>query len=101
LAASKATIVDASGLLTLVLDDGEWNTHSVNQLVGIGGAAVIAPRPAEPVHVPITAGMTNAQISVAKYDNDRHLKNEIILRWQSMKPKRPSKMRSSGLLAQR
>ncbi len=46
LAASKATIVDASGLLTLVLDDGEWNIHSVNQLVDIGGAAVIAPRPA-------------------------------------------------------
>ena len=87
LAASKATIVDASGLLTLVLDDGEWNTHSVNQLVGIGGAVVIAPRPVEPAHVPITAGMTNAQISVAKYTNDRHLiwheaktslKNEII-----------------------
>ena len=58
-AASKATIVDASGLLTLVLDDGEWNTHSVNQLVGIGGAVEIAPRPVEPAHVPITAlGMT-------------------------------------------
>ena len=87
LAASKATIVDASGLLTLVLDDREWNTHSVNQLVGIGGAVEIAPRPVEPAHVPITAGMTNDQISVAKYTNDRHLiwhearsalKNEII-----------------------
>jgi hypothetical protein len=87
LASSKATIVDTSGLLTLVLDDGEWNAHSANQLVGIGGAVIIAPRPVEPAHVPITAGMTNAQISVAKYTNDRHLiwheartslKNEII-----------------------
>ncbi len=73
LAASKATIVDASGLLTLVLDDGEWNIHSANQLVGIGGAVMITPRPVEPAHIPITAGMTNAQISVAKYTNDRHL----------------------------
>ena len=86
-AASKATIVDASGLLTLVLDDREWNAHAANQLVGVGGAVTIAPRPIEPTHVPITAGMTNAQISVAKYTNDRHLiwheartalKNEII-----------------------
>ncbi len=60
---------------------------TVNQLVGINGAVIIAPRPVEPAHVPITAGMTNAQISVTKYANDRHLicheartalKNEII-----------------------
>ncbi len=79
--------MDTSGLLILVLDDREWNAHSANQLVGIGGAVTIAPRPVEPAHVPITAGMTNAQISVAKYTNDRHLiwhdartalKNEII-----------------------
>jgi hypothetical protein len=73
LAASKATIVDASGLLTLVLDDVEWNQHTVNQIVAADGTVTIAPRPVEPVHVPITNGMTNAQISVAKYSNDRHL----------------------------
>ncbi len=48
---------------------------------------MIAPRLVEAAHVPITAGMTNAQISVAKYTNDRHLiwheartslKNDII-----------------------
>ncbi len=31
-----------------------------------------SPRPQPPVHIPITNGMTNAQISVAKYTNDRH-----------------------------
>ena len=74
LAANKATIVAESGLLTLVMTDREWAEHSANQSVDGNGLLVIAPRPMEPAHIPITNGLTNAQISVAKYrSNDRHL----------------------------
>jgi hypothetical protein len=72
LAANKATIVDPSGLLTLVLDDVEWINHIANRVVAADGSVTIAPRPTEPVYIPITNGMTNAQISVAKYSNERH-----------------------------
>jgi hypothetical protein len=72
LAANKATIVDASGLLTLVLDNAEWDNHIANRIVTADGSVTIAPRPTEPVHIPITNGMTNAQINVAKYSNERH-----------------------------
>jgi hypothetical protein len=72
LAANKATLVDPSGLLTVVLDQAEWDAHIANRLVVADGSVGVAPRPTEPVHIPITNGMTNAQISVAKYSNDRH-----------------------------
>ena len=72
LAANKATLVDPSGLLTVVLDQAEWDAHIANRLVAADGSVAVAPRPTEPVHIPITNGMTNAQISVAKYSNDRH-----------------------------
>ncbi len=72
LAANKATIVDKSGLLTLVLNNPEWDNHAANRIVAADGTVSVEPRPVEPAHVPITAGVTNAQISVAKYSNDRH-----------------------------
>ncbi len=62
-----------SGLLTLVMTDREWDDHVANRSVAADGTLVIAPRPVEPAHIPITGGLTNAQISVAKYSNDRHL----------------------------
>ncbi len=58
--------------MTLVLDDVEWDNHIANRIVAADGLVTIAPRPIEPVHIPITNGMTNAQISVAKYSNERH-----------------------------
>ena len=65
LAANKATIVHSSGLLTLVLNDAEWDGHTANRRVAADGTVSVEPRPLEPAHVPITAGMTNARISVA------------------------------------
>ncbi len=46
--------------------------YTANRTVAADGTIVIAVRPVPPLHVPITNGMTNAQISVAKYSNDRH-----------------------------
>jgi hypothetical protein len=71
--ANKATIVETTGLLGSILSDPDWNACSLNRSNSPGDTLTIAPRPALPIHVPVTAGMTNAQISVAKYNNDRHL----------------------------
>jgi hypothetical protein len=58
------------GSLTLILKDPAWATYPPNRSISPGGTIHIAQRPVIPAHVPITAGMLNAQISVAKYDND-------------------------------
>ena len=72
LAASKATIVDPTGLLSEILTDTEWDNSTLNRSNSPGGTLSIKPRPVAPAHTPIVMGMTNAAISVAKYDNDRH-----------------------------
>ena len=71
-ASNAATLVESTGLLTLLVNDPTWAAYPPNRSVSPGGTVHIAPRPVIPAHVPITAGMTNAQISVAKYSNDRH-----------------------------
>jgi hypothetical protein len=65
-ASSGATLVESTGLLTTILKDPAWALYPPNRSVSPGGTLTIAARPALPVHMPITAGMTNAQISVAK-----------------------------------
>jgi hypothetical protein len=70
-ASNAATLVEPTGLLTLIVKDLTWEAYPPNQRVSPGRTLHIAPRPVIPVHVPITVGMTNAQISVAKYANKR------------------------------
>ena len=72
-AANKATIITPTGLLTDILSDSQWDILPLNRATSPGGTLTIAPRPVAPTHVPITMGMTNAVISVAKYDNEHHL----------------------------
>jgi hypothetical protein len=71
-ASRNATIVEPTGLLTDILTDIEWTALPMNRSRSPGGAVIIAPRPIAPAYIPITMGMTNAQISCAKYANDRH-----------------------------
>ena len=71
-AANKATIIAPTGLLTDILSDTQWDALLLNRSTSPGGTLTIAPRPVLPTHIPITMGMTNATISVAKYENDRH-----------------------------
>lgn len=72
-AANMATIVHPTGLLSEILTTQEWDAYEANRTVSPqGNTVVIAPRPAAPHHEAITAGMTNAAISVAKYNNERH-----------------------------
>ena len=71
-ASRQATLVEPTGLLTTILTDTEWDALPMNRNTSPGGTLTIAPRPVPPVHIPITMGMTNAVISVAKYANERH-----------------------------
>ena len=71
-ASNAATLVEPTGLLTLILKDPAWEAYPPNRVTSPGGTLTIAVRPVLPTHMPITNGMTNAQISVAKYDNERH-----------------------------
>jgi hypothetical protein len=64
-AASKATIIAQTGLLTDILSDNQWDNLPLNRSTSPGGTLA--------THSPITMGMTNAAISVAKYENERHL----------------------------
>ncbi len=72
-AASKATIIAPTGLLTDILSDTQWDNLPLNRSTSPGGTLAVAPRPVPPTHSPITMGMTNAAISVAKYENERYL----------------------------
>ena len=71
-AANLATIVETTGLLSEMLTDEEWDAYPANRSASPGGTVTVAARPAAPAHEVIVGGMTNAQISVAKYNNDRH-----------------------------
>ncbi len=71
-ASRQATLVEPTGILTTILADSEWDALPMNRTTSPGGTLTIAPRPVPPVHIPITIGMTNAAISVAKYANERH-----------------------------
>ena len=71
-AANKAIIIAPTGLLTDILSDPQWDALPLNRSTSPNGTLTIAPRPTLPTHIPITMGMTNATISVAKYENDRH-----------------------------
>ena len=68
--ASKATVIAPSGLLTDILTDVQWNALPLNRSTSPGGTVAITPRPVLPLHVPIVMGMTNAAISVVKYENE-------------------------------
>jgi hypothetical protein len=70
--ANKATIIAPTGLLTDILSDTQWHALPLNRSTSPGGTLTITPRPTLPTHIPITMGMTNATVSVAKYENDRH-----------------------------
>jgi hypothetical protein len=71
-AASKATIVERTGLLGSILTDAEWQACVLNRSHSPGGTLNVAPRPAPPTHVPIVATIKGPAIAVAKYNNDRH-----------------------------
>jgi hypothetical protein len=49
-AANMATIVERTGLLSLILTDEEWDAYTANRTVAPDGSIVIAIRPAPSLH---------------------------------------------------
>jgi hypothetical protein len=72
-AASKATVIAPTGLLTDILSYSQWDALPLNRSASPGGTVTIALQLTLPTHIPITMGITNAAISVAKYENERHM----------------------------
>jgi hypothetical protein len=50
-AASKATVIAPTGLLTEILSDSQWDTLPLNRWASPGGTVTIAPRLALPTHI--------------------------------------------------
>ena len=76
-AANTATLIELTGLLTLVMTDAEWNAYPANTTITVATAnrpatTTIATQPVEPRHRPIVNGMTGPAISIAQYGNKRH-----------------------------
>jgi hypothetical protein len=72
-AANAATLIEPTGLLSMVMNDEEWNNYPANSTTNANtGAITISARPTSPVHKPIVAGMTGPNIAICKYGNDRH-----------------------------
>ncbi len=71
-AANLATIVQPTGLLSEMLTDEEWAAYPANRTSSPNGTVTVVRRPVAPAHEVIAGGMTSEQISVAKYNNERH-----------------------------
>ena len=76
-AAGAATLIEPTGLLTVVMTDEEWaaypaNTVAVAATANAPATTAITGRPTEPTHKPITAGMTGPTIAINRYANERH-----------------------------
>jgi hypothetical protein len=76
-AANAATLIEPTGLLTLVMTDGEWASYPANTTITAATAhaaatTTVAARPVEPTHSAIIAGMNGPAISIAQYGNKRH-----------------------------
>ena len=72
-AAGAATLIEPTGLLTVVMTDEEWaaypaNTVAVAATANAPATTAITGRPTEPTHKPITAGMTGPTIAINRYE---------------------------------
>ena len=68
-AAATARSVHPRGLLSLVLNPNQWDSHVSNVSTNAQGQQVIAPRYSPPAFTEINAQMTPTEITVAKMTN--------------------------------
>jgi hypothetical protein len=66
------TIAGAQGLLGLVLNAAQWNTHALNICFNDEGLKVISPRYAASAYVELDSGMTATEITIGKARNKTH-----------------------------
>ena len=72
-AAALCKTITPRGLLSVVLEDDQWQAYPANISIDAQGAAVIADRYTPPVHVEATGTMSSADLYVAKAANDELL----------------------------
>jgi hypothetical protein len=68
-ATTGRTIAGVQGLLGLVLNTTQWESHSLNISVNDEGLQVIAQRYAAPAYVELDANMSATQITITKARN--------------------------------
>ncbi len=66
---SGRTIAGDQGLLGLVLNTAQWESHALNMSVNDEGHQVIAPRYAAPAYVELDVNMWATQITITKARN--------------------------------
>ncbi len=69
MAAATARSVHARGLLSLVLNPTQWDTHVSNVSINDQGQSVIAQRHSPPEYTEITADISPTEITVSKMRN--------------------------------
>ncbi len=68
-ATTGRTIAGAQGLLGLVLNTAQWESHALNISVNAEGHQVIAQRYAAPAYVELDANMSATAITITKSKN--------------------------------
>ena len=68
-ATTGRTIAGAQGLLGLVLNTAQWESHALNISVNDEGHQVIAQRYAAPAYVELDVNMSATQITITKARN--------------------------------
>ena len=71
-ATTGRTIAGAQGLLGLVLNTAQWESHALNISVNDEGHQVIAQRYAAPAYVELDANMSATEITITKARNKSH-----------------------------
>ena len=72
-AAALCKTITPRGLLSVVLEDDQWQSYPANISIDAQGTTVIADRYTPPVHVEATGTMSSADLYVAKAANDELL----------------------------
>ena len=72
-AAALCKTITPRGLLSVVLEDDQWQAYPANVSIDAQGATVIAIRYTPPAHIDVTSTMSSADLYVAKAANDERL----------------------------
>jgi hypothetical protein len=82
-ATTGRTIAGAQGLLGLVLNTAQWDSHALNISVNVEGHQVIAQRYAAPAYVELDVDMSATEITITKTRNKT--REDWIIAEQSLK----------------
>ena len=91
-AAATARSIHARGLLNLVLNPTQWETHVSNVSINDQGQSVIAQRYSPPEFTEITAEMSPTEITVSRMRNNSRRKCGVVEHGQAQTTRFPSQL---------